>query len=158
MNRPGYRQSNWGYPAEAGCCEEIEKNPNDIVPYKKLVALLEAENRLPEAIQSYHRALESDTDNTTHTREKLSFLLAARDKILHIFIQQALAEDPSMTCVYYITLANLLLIYEHWSKAEEVYRKAIEIVPTRSEALDGLGKARMKQNRLVESETLCSRT
>ena len=158
MNCPGYRQSKWGYLAEADCSEEIEENPNDIVPYKKLVALLRAENRVPQAIQAYRQALERDPKNSTHAREKLSFLLAAQDKILHVFIQQALAQDPSMTYIYYITLGNLLLTYEHWSKAEEIYRKAIEIDPNRSEAFDGLGKALIKQNRLAQSEALCSKT
>lgn len=131
--------------------EQIKAFPQAAQPHLLLGVILRQQDKLPEARQSFEKALELAPDNLAATNQLIELDLqeknvtAATEKL-----QQQLQQSPQAAGVHFLQ-AKVSVAQQQWDAAEAALQKTLELDPNFSGAYDMLISLYVQRKKLPQA-------
>jgi tetratricopeptide (TPR) repeat protein len=138
---------------EALALHNVEKNPADFEAHYNLAAMLQAKNKMDEAIREYELALRLRPEDAAANNAMAAVLLASGQPGEAIaYLSRALKTRPDYFDARY-NLGNALASQNDFAGASEQFRLALEVQPDDADAEANLGSALAEMGRFSQAKT-----
>jgi tetratricopeptide (TPR) repeat protein len=138
---------------EALARHNIEKDPADFEAHYNLAAMLQAANKLDDAMREYELALRLRPNDAAANNAMGAALLASGQPGKAVaYLSQALKTHPDYFPAHY-NLGNALAAQEDFAGATEQFRLALQLQPDDADAEANLGSALAEMGRFSEAKS-----
>jgi tetratricopeptide (TPR) repeat protein len=138
---------------EALARHNIEKNPSDFEAHYNLAAMLQAANKLDDAMREYEAALHlRPADAAANNAMGAALLASGQPAKAAAYLSQALKTRPNYFPAHY-NLGNALAAQDDFAGASEQFRLALESQPDDADAEANLGSALAEMGRYSEAKS-----
>jgi Tfp pilus assembly protein PilF len=138
---------------EALARHNIEKDPADFEAHYNLAAMLQAANKLDDAVREYESALRLRRHDAAANNAMGAALLASGQPGKAVaYLSEALKTRPDYLPAHY-NLGNAFAAQDDFAGAAEQFRLALELQPDDADAEANLGSALAEMGRFSEAKT-----
>ncbi len=138
---------------EALARHNIEKDPADFEAHYNLAAMLQAANKLDDAVREYESALRLRPHDAAANNAMGAALLASGQPGKAVaYLSEALKTRPDYLPAHY-NLGNALAAQDDFAGAAEQFRLALQLQPDDADAEANLGSALAEMGRFSEAKT-----
>jgi Tfp pilus assembly protein PilF len=138
---------------EALARHNLEKNPADFEAHYNLAAMLQARNKLDDAMREYELALRLRPDDAAANNAMGAVLLASGQPAKAVaYLSRALKTRPDYFDAHY-NLGSVLASQSDFAGATEQFRLALQLQPDDADAEANLGSALAEMGRFSEAKT-----
>jgi Tfp pilus assembly protein PilF/mono/diheme cytochrome c family protein len=138
---------------EALARHNIEKDPANFEAHYNLAAMLQAANKLDDAIHEYELALHlRPADAVANNAMGAAFLSSGQPDKAIAYLSQALKTRPNYFPAHY-NLGNALAAQDDFAGAAEQFRLALQLQPDDADAEANLGSALAEMGRFPEAKS-----
>jgi Flp pilus assembly protein TadD len=138
---------------EALARHNIEKNPADFEAHYNLAAMLQAANKLEDAMREYESALRLRPQDAAANNAMGAALLASGQPAKSVaYLSEALKARPNHASAHY-NLGNALAAQDDFAGAAEQFRLALQLQPEDADAEANLGSALAELGRISEAKS-----